>query len=53
MYGDEVDSMSADKHESFQQDDSITLGVCSQVCPKYLKQQICNIFAISLGKHEG
>ena len=47
MYGDEVDFMPADKHESFQQDDIITLGVHSQVCPKYLKQQICNIVAIS------
>ena len=36
-----------DKHESFLQDDSITLGVFSQACPKYPKQQVCYFFEIS------
>ena len=38
--GDEVDFMSANKHESFPQVDSITLGVESQACPEYPKQQV-------------
>ena len=36
--GDEADFLPADEHKSFLQDDSITLGVYSQVCPKYPKQ---------------
>ena len=44
--GGEVGFLAADKHKSFLQDDSITLGIYSQVCPKYPKQQVCNIFAI-------
>ena len=48
---DEVDFLHADKHESFLQDDSITLIVFSQAFPKSLKQ-VCNIFAISQGKRE-
>ena len=51
--GDDVDFLPADKHESFLQDDSITLSVCSQECPKPSKQQVRNIFAISQGKREG
>ena len=51
--GNEVDFLPADKYESFLQVDSITLGVCSQACPKYLKQQVYNIFAISQEKREG
>ena len=43
----------ADKHNSFLQDDRITLGVRSQTCPKYQKQQVYNIFAISQEKREG
>ena len=50
--GDEVD-LPADKHENFLQVDSITLGVRSQACPNYPKQQIYNIFLISQGKREG
>ena len=50
---DEVDFVPADNHERFLQGDSITLGVHSQACSKYPKQQICNIFPISQGKHEG
>ena len=50
---DEVDSLPAGKHEGFLQDDSITFGVLSKACAKYSKQQACNIFAISQGKHEG
>ena len=38
--GDEVDFLSADKHESLLEDESITLSVSSQACPKYLKQQV-------------
>ena len=34
---------------SFLQLDSITLGVLSQVCSKYSKQQVYTIFAISQG----
>ena len=44
--GDKVDFLPADKHKKFLQDDSITLGVHSQACPKYPKQQVCSIFAI-------
>ena len=47
--GDEVDFLHADKHEGFQQVDIITLGVRCQACPKYPKQQVYNIFAISQG----
>ena len=50
--GDEVEFLPADKHKSFLQDGSITLGVISQTGPKYQKQSVCNIFAISRGKHE-
>ena len=35
--GDEVDFLPADKHESFLQVYSVISGVCSRVCPKYLK----------------
>ena len=45
--------MLADKHKSFLQDDSITLGVLSQTDPKYQKQPVYNIFVISQRKHEG
>ena len=38
---------------SFLQVDSITLGVFSQACPKYPKQQVYNIFAISQRECEG
>ena len=40
------------KHESFLQLDRITLGVRGQACPKYPKQQVYNVFAISQGKRE-
>ena len=50
---DEVDFLSADKHKSFLQDNSITLDVHSQTSPKYQKQPVYNISAISQGKHEG
>ena len=45
--GDEVDFLPEYKHESFLQTDSITMGVHSQACLKYPKQQVSNIFAIS------
>ena len=51
--GDEVEFLPADKHKSFLQDGSITLGVSSQTGPKYQKQPVYNIFAISQGKHQG
>ena len=50
---DEVDFLPADKHKNFLQDDSITLGMRSQACPKYPKQQVCKTFAISQVKYEG
>ena len=53
MLGGEVDFLPANKHESFQQVDSITLGLDSQACPKYPKQKVYNIFVIYQGKHEG
>ena len=45
--GDQVDFLPADKHKRFLQDDNITLGVHSQKGPKYQKQPVYNIFAIS------
>ena len=51
--GVEVGFLPANKYQSFLQVDSITLGLCNQVCPKYPKQYVCNIFVISQGKHEG
>ena len=51
--GDEVELLPADKHKSFPKDGSFTLGVISQTDPKYQKQSVYNIFAISQGKHEG
>ena len=50
--GDTVAFFPADKHKSFLQVDSITLGVRSQTGPKYQKQPVYNIFAISQGKHD-
>ena len=52
-WGDEVDFLPADKHKNFLQDDSITLGLHSQACPKYPRQQVYNIFAICQGKRVG
>ena len=51
--GDEVNFLPADKHKSSPQDDSITLGVRIKTCPKYQKEEVCNIFAIFQGKCEG
>ena len=48
----EVDFLPANKHESFLQVDSITLGLRSQACPKYPKQ-VYKIIATSQGKREG
>ena len=45
--GDEVEVLTADKHKSFLQDRSISLDVISQTGPKYQKQSVYNIFAIS------
>ena len=51
--GYEIDFLPADKHKNFLQGDGIILGMCSQACPKYPKQQVYNISAISQGKREG
>ena len=48
-----VDFLPVDKHKRFLQDDSITSGVQNQACPKYWKQPVYNIFAISQWKCEG
>ena len=41
---DEADFFSADKHRSFLQSDSTTLGVCGQAkCPNNTVQYLCNI----------
>ena len=45
--GDEIEFLPADKHKSFLQDGSITLGVISRTDPKYQKQSVSIIFAIS------
>ena len=50
--GYEIDFLNEDKHKSFLQIDSITLGVHGQACPKHPKQQLCNIFVISQGKRK-
>ena len=50
---DETEFLPADKYKSFLEDGSITLGVISQAGPKYQKQSVYNIFAISQGKHKG
>ena len=51
--GGEVDFLPGHQHESFVQSDSVTLGLHSQACPKYLKQQVYNMFVIFQGKREG
>ena len=48
----EIDFLPADK-KKFLQIDSITLVVHSQAYPKYPKQQVYNVFAISQGKRIG
>ena len=50
---DEVEFLPVDKHKSFLQDGSITLGVIRQTGPKYQKQSVYSIFTMSQGKHEG
>ena len=42
----EVDFLSADKHKSFLQNDSITLDVRSRACLKHPKQQAYNTFEL-------
>ena len=49
---DEVDFSPADKQKSLQ-GDNVNVGLFSQACPKYPKQQVFNIFAISPEKHWG
>ena len=51
--GDEVEFLPADKHKSFLQVDSVTLGAPSQTGPRYQKYSVYNIFAITQGKHKG
>ena len=48
-----VEFLSADKHKSILQEGGITLGEISPTDPKYQKQSVYNIFAISQWKHEG
>ena len=50
--GYEIYFLPADKHICIQ-NDSITLDVHAQACPKHLKQQLHNIFTISQGKRKG
>ena len=50
--GSQVGFLLANKHESFLQVDSITLGLRRHACPKYPKQ-VYNIFVIPQGKCEG
>ena len=38
MHGGEVEYLPVNKHKSFLQANSITLGLHIQACPKYLKQ---------------
>ena len=49
--GDEVEFLPADKHKIFYKV-VFFLGVISQTGPKYQKQSVDNIFAISQRKHE-
>ena len=48
----EVDFLPVDKHASFLQADSISLGVDDKAWPKYSKQ-VYNMFAKSQGTREG
>ena len=41
--GDEIEFLPGDKHKSFIQDGSITLGVIGQTGPKYQNQSAYNI----------
>ena len=43
---DQVDFLFAGKHHIFLQVSAIAFGGRGQVCPKYLKWQVCNIFVI-------
>ena len=51
--GDEDNFLPVDEHKSFLQVGSNALDVHSLASPKYPKQQVYNIFAISQGKHDG
>ena len=51
--GNTVAFLPTAKHESFLQIYSITLGMRSLPFPKYPKQKVSDIFAISQGKREG
>ena len=44
--GDEVDFLYADKHESFQQIDSLIPAGDGQTFPKFPKQQVCSVLTI-------
>ena len=50
--GDKVDFLPADNHKRFLPNDTVTLGVRIQTGPKYQKQPVSNICAISQRKHE-
>ena len=51
--GNKVVFLPTAKHKSFLQIDSITLGMRSLPFPRYPKQKVSDIFAISQGKREG
>ena len=48
----EIDFLSADKHKTFLQIDSITLDVHIKACPKYPRQQVYNTLAKSQRKRK-
>ena len=50
---DQVDFLFVDKHQSFVHDVTIAYGVRGQVCPKYQKWQVSNIFVIVQKRGEG
>ena len=45
---DKVDFLHADKHENFLQIATMIFNENGQASPKFLKQQVCNVFTISL-----
>ena len=44
---DEIDLLHTYKHESFLQIDTIIFDGDGQAFPKFVKQQVCNVFTIS------
>ena len=50
---DQVDFLFVDKYQSFLPVGAIAFGGRGQACPKYSKQQVCNIFLIFWERGEG